>query len=93
MGGEDMKTKHAFIVAHASEHANGNLLLVSDSGATLGSLALHLWITNSATSLSRQQEPVVPGNPGLVASLASMKGTSKNAIFAHRRFRIGLTIC
>ena len=21
------------------------------------------------------------------------KGTSKNAIFAHRRFRIGLTIC
>ena len=22
-----------------------------------------------------------------------LKGTSKNAIFAHRRFRIGLTIC
>ena len=24
---------------------------------------------------------------------AMIKGTSKNAIFAHRRFRIGLTIC
>ena len=23
----------------------------------------------------------------------NVKGTSKNAIFAHRRFRIGLTIC
>ena len=25
--------------------------------------------------------------------LVRVKGTSKNAIFAHRRFRIGLTIC
>ena len=27
------------------------------------------------------------------ATLNHLKGTSKNAIFAHRRFRIGVTIC
>ncbi len=29
----------------------------------------------------------------LVPMVWGLKGTSKNAIFAHRRFRIGLTIC
>ena len=38
-----------------------------------GRLALDLCIADSATPLSQQQGPVVPGDPGLVAGLASMK--------------------
>ena len=45
-----------------------------------GRLALDLWIANSVTALSRQQEPVVPGEPGLVAGLAPMRIVARDIL-------------
>ena len=41
--------------------------------------------------VAQRERTQFPGS--LLERLPKLKGTSKNAIFAHRRFRIGLTIC
>ena len=63
--------------------------------AILGHLYLHVDRLEQALEYSDRALGLDPDHAYANAARSDyyLQGTSKNAIFAHRRFRIGLTIC
>ena len=55
--------------------------------------AFHAEITSKGYPFMRPGIEEAPWGGRIMTVIDSFQGTSKNAIFAHRRFRIGLTIC